>query len=602
MHLTATRAVARIVFTGLAIAFAIFAPSWASAATLHTYRAGIDVGNNPATGCDFSLGSIPPTTLPGFELQVTVVVDQALSPPQVVSAQVETCSGGVFANPQPLAGFVLELDNGLLGSDSVIGSIPNAFLGTAPLLRLAFHALSADGAQDALFTTNGAAEGLPIVVVREIPAGVPMMSGVGVALLVLTLLAVGWWRGVSVPRGAMFAMWLLTAGAAAVVYAAFSEPIAIDNPSDSVPPDTRAEIIAAFAMSSDSGLMLRLDIENIPLETICDDGIDNDGDGLVDCNDADCAQRPCNDGFGCTLDDQCRPAEGSLVCLGTPVDCSRIVGNECTIDTCVSTSSAPGNTNFNCESQLDLSKADFGSCTPDENCSQRNANGSCTEPIDACVVGRCVEPFACEAGNQAQVPTEAGGCDDGNTCTADLCTDGVCFNSELDDVPCSDGNVCTTGDTCTSGVCSGGAAEGPCDDGNACTDETCVDGACVGTPDNANTCSDQNPCTSDACSNGVCISSPVADQTVCDDGIACTPSSLCVGSTCQPESLDDGLCSDQNPCTDASCTPTGCDVALISGEAPCTVVNGECLIGTINCSLGQAVGDCVPNSPPEPCQ
>jgi len=265
----------RIVLTGFAIAFGTVAPSLATAATLHTYRTGIDVGNDSATGCNFSLGSIPPMTLPGFELQVTVVVDQALNPPQVVSAEVETCNGAVFANPQPLPGFVLELDSGLLGSDSVIGSIPNALLGNAALVRLAFHALSAAGAEDALFTTNGAVGGSPIVVVLDIPAGVPMMSSVGIALLVLTLLALGWLRGRPVSRSSMLAVWLLIPCAAAVVYAAFGDPIAVDDPADSVPPDTRAEIIAAFAMASDSSLMLRLDIEDIPVETICDDATDN---------------------------------------------------------------------------------------------------------------------------------------------------------------------------------------------------------------------------------------------------------------------------------------------------------------------------------------
>lgn len=83
-------------------------PGSATLSQVHTYRTAIDLGNDPATGCDFSLGSLSPSNLPGFELEVTVVVDSHPIPPQLVSAEVASCSGngGSFGSPQALAGFV----------------------------------------------------------------------------------------------------------------------------------------------------------------------------------------------------------------------------------------------------------------------------------------------------------------------------------------------------------------------------------------------------------------------------------------------------------------------------------------------------------------
>src|SRR5512143_1376234 len=51
-------------------------------------------------------------------------------------------------------------------------------------------------------------------------------------------------------------------------------------------------------------------------------------------------------------------------------------------------------------------------------------------------------------------------CDDGNPCTDDVCEDGVCIHTTLQDgEPCDDGKVCTWGDTCASGQCVGEAVD-----------------------------------------------------------------------------------------------------------------------------------------------
>lgn len=61
------------------------------------------------------------------------------------------------------------------------------------------------------------------------------------------------------------------------------------------------------------------DLDEHP-ETDCADAIDNEGDGLIDCQDlVDCDAKPCDDGNGCTLGDVCE----SSACVGTPTgNCS----------------------------------------------------------------------------------------------------------------------------------------------------------------------------------------------------------------------------------------------------------------------------------------
>jgi hypothetical protein len=360
-------------------------------------------------------------------------------------------------------------------------------------------------------------------------------------------------------------------------------------------------------MRTDGELTLRLDIEDFPTEKDCADATDNDLDGAVDCADGNCVQRPCNDTTGCTLDDMCTPFH---FCEGIPVDCAQVEGNECSTDVCVSVSSAPGNTHFKCNSMLDATKLDFGfgSCTPD--CAvARNPDGTCPQPTDLCVVGRCVvqagDPpaFVCESATKLEVD-EPVGCIDSNPCTTDVCIDGTCDYTSLDSVPCDDGNPCTTGDTCNIvGTCQGAPDAGAsCDDGNSCTDDTCVAGECVGVNDNANSCDDDNPCTNDTCVNGLCAGASLPNNTACNDGVACTSGTVCNFGVCTDGTLNDAACvTDANPCTEQNCTELGCESTLMTGTMPCQAMVPECVLGTQICEQGEPSGDCVPNVPAEPC-
>ncbi len=200
-------------------------------------------------------------------------------------------------------------------------------------------------------------------------------------------------------------------------------------------------------------------------------------------------------------------------------------------------------------------------------------------------------------------------CDDGNACTSDSCSAGVCEHVARVGATCDDGNVCTTADTCdAAGQCVGGTAL-VCNDGNACTDDSCNPASgCVYT-NNTSPCDDGNACTTnDACSGGTCTGGTAL---VCDDGNVCTddscnPATGCVyanntapcsdGSACTTDDTCSGgtcvggtalVCNDGNVCTDDSCNPaTGC--VYTNNTAPCS--DGNACTTNDTCSGGTCVG------------
>ena len=63
-------------------------------------------------------------------------------------------------------------------------------------------------------------------------------------------------------------------------------------------------------------------------------------------------------------------------------------------------------------------------------------------------------------------------CDDGDQCTTEACSGGVCHRERL---ICNDDNPCTT-DACALGACTNIPLQ--CDDGASCTHDVCVAGSC----------------------------------------------------------------------------------------------------------------------------
>jgi hypothetical protein len=58
---------------------------------------------------------------------------------------------------------------------------------------------------------------------------------------------------------------------------------------------------------------------------ICDDGVDNDGDGLTDCDDSDCVDDPACLPATCDNDGFCEPGED---CVGCSSDCAGVTGGK----------------------------------------------------------------------------------------------------------------------------------------------------------------------------------------------------------------------------------------------------------------------------------
>ena len=192
-------------------------------------------------------------------------------------------------------------------------------------------------------------------------------------------------------------------------------------------------------------------------------------------------------------------------------------------------------------------------------------------------------------------------CDDGDACTTDTCTGGVCLTPVPVTCP-DDGNECTSESCdpqsgCVSApvpsgtACNGG--NGSCNGAGSCVPNNCT-GAnmdCDGNPANGcetNTGNDVNNCggcgnvcqqahgvcQSDACQGGACTLVP-NNGVLCDDGNACTVSDICTGGSCLGQGVtcpDDG-----NECTTESCDPqSGCGSEDVAAGTPCNGGAGAC--------------------------
>ncbi len=612
----------------------------APASPTHTYRVGIDRAPGTDSGCDFDLGSVG-APLPGFDLLLSIEVDANQIPAVVTNARLQQCNGSAFSDLMELTGFAIDADTGVAASDSIIGSLPRGLIDGVPALRLAFHAGGAQCGEDAL-TARGVpkAPDARIIFLTGSPVMAPLLSTLGVLLAVVLLALVGRMQLRNRAWAATSMVLLASVLLVAIASGQFDEPLAVDPQGDGTTVDPNSEIFAAFAMLSDSELVLRIDVKDIAaIQDYC-------------CDEADCGSLgdACNEGVcnepggSCStepLPDRTAVEQGVSVCLNGAVCTLATCGCGFALDdTCGETIRCCGcDDETGCVSNMDCCS---GVCVNGRcQASQGGPGVPCDEPDD-CLSDRCINDSCCEP-RLACEPDECGqvgdGCDgtldcplscNGTPCTGDTnCLSGSCNQAQCQD-PAPPGNTCDSNPDCEDpAVCEGGTCRTP--DGNPCgEDASCSSGSCnqgncqlpvppgqpcdsapdcaapatscdttcrapEGTP-----CTDNAECVSSVCHEGNCIT-PAPPGAPCDAQVECE-SGLCEAGTCrsptgQPCSTDD-QCQELDHCADGICTPDieigqTCTRPGVCRSSPpafceCDVIVGIC--------LGP---DCVP--PPSVC-
>ena len=288
----------------------------------------------------------------------------------------------------------------------------------------------------------------------------------------------------------------------------------------------------------DQGGVLCCKDTDATLPEICDSGIDNDADGLVDETDFDhdgatddFPGDPCTQGNGQPGTIQCTGG-GGWICGPVPSQgCCHPDGqcNQRAPAFCIAEGGSPGGAGSNCGSMICQAEPCY------------LGDGSDCDDGDPCTIDD-----VCDGGVCGGDPNP---CDDGVACTLDACNNGSCSHT-ASAAACDDRNPCTN-DLCGPSGCVHQANVEPCDDGNPCTiGDTCSAGTCVG---NLLNCDDHNPCTDDACGATACVHTN--NTAACTDGNACTQNDTCSGGQCVGVALG---CDDANPCTDDSCANGAC--------------------------------------------
>jgi endo-1,4-beta-D-glucanase Y len=169
---------------------------------------------------------------------------------------------------------------------------------------------------------------------------------------------------------------------------------------------------------------------------ICDDAVDNDGDGDIDCADADCSSDPACDFCG---NASCGSAEDSCTCAA---DCGAAPSQE---------QSCSDGLDDDCDLDVDCADSD---CAGDAAC-QVCGDASCGAGEDQC---------SCAADCGAP-PSAETSCTDGisDDCDADVdCDDADCASDPACQAPTCGGNkaACSSPDDCCSGNCRNGSCKG----------------------------------------------------------------------------------------------------------------------------------------------
>ena len=362
-----------------------------------------------------------------------------------------------------------------------------------------------------------------------------------------------------------------------------------------------------------AGLMKPCDDGNLCTLDICDEGDGKCKSTLtpgVECNDEDpctlpglcsaggqCVSPPvdCNDNNDCTLD-KCS--------LG---DCQHT--NVPSLSSCLYPTSAPGEQDV-C---IPLGICDgLGVCKPGADACECHVDEDCLAMDE----DLCDGTTSCEIGVGGlffcmDQPGSVVVCDSlGDTqCLVNTCdaATGLCFMNALNgETACSDGDACTDQDLCSDGLCLGTIAV-DCDDGNSCTKNMCdSETGCMSSPVAEGTlCEDGDPCTLlDKCDvNGSCVpGSPKVpacdDEDICTadtctpDGSGClhVPIPNCCAGDAQCNEAGGEICTDFNVCCAPVCVGEE-GQELNCGADGCGGVCGQCNVNAV-CAGGSC---CFPN-------
>ena len=185
----------------------------------------------------------------------------------------------------------------------------------------------------------------------------------------------------------------------------------------------------------------------------------------------------------------------------------------------------------------------------------------------------------------AAVPDMAGDISSPDTAPPDGGGEGGAADALPDAKPCQSSADCDDGLSCTTDVCGVGGCVNVITGGFCVINDTCVTDA---TPNPANDCQkcaplvDQKGWTDD-------------DGKPCDDSVACTHTDTCSAGVCQGTSYtcDDGLTCTTDTCLGTGTAPAGCDFALQTGNC---LIGGQCY-GSGDTNPGGS-GKCAPSIDP----
>jgi Cys-rich repeat protein len=308
------------------------------------------------------------------------------------------------------------------------------------------------------------------------------------------------------------------------------------------------------------------------LTEICEDRVDNDNDGYIDCLDDDCANYDNQfSGFSCCIKDAncplfCDTSEygGTYQCVDCLIndDCPSYnvcLNGECSFMECIE--------DADCTNQL--------YCVTDE---FRCAEGWCHDSNDNDYDGLtdCQDPDCIGRTSPAGL----------DCCIEkDDCIEGMCSNNQC--VECATDGDCAAGETCQAGSCvfSGCAMDSDCSPPDTCVFGTCWDTqGCVAQTDNSDFCN----CIYQKLKAGINLAqaegdcSPFLTTERCDDGFDNDYDQLadCADSDC----IGDPICDVPLGCA----TNEDCDPGFF-----CDIMMGECMpeisgcTTNIDCGLNQ---------------